>query len=144
MSHRKRWLGLALLIGSIPGWAQSSDEQSQDQKIQELQQKVDQLGQQIKATDNPAKAQRRCPPERADSPSSRLTATLCCASASICKSTIEPTTARGPRQTSTRSCSAAPGRRFTGPLISTSISSCGPISAWERRPSTTPISSSTI
>ena len=50
MSRRKMWMGIALVMGMplIPAGAQSADQLSSDQKIQQLEQKVDQLDQQIK------------------------------------------------------------------------------------------------
>ncbi len=43
-------LGLAILLAS-PTWAQSTDQQTTDQKIQELQQKVEDLDQRLKVAD---------------------------------------------------------------------------------------------
>lgn len=52
MSDRKRWLALALgvAISSIPGWAQDqAQQQTTDQKIQQLEQKVEALEKEVKA-----------------------------------------------------------------------------------------------
>lgn len=50
MSQRKLWMGFAVIMGisMSPARAQSADQQSADQKIQQLEERVDELDQQIK------------------------------------------------------------------------------------------------
>ena len=111
MSYRKLWLGLALgvAMSSIPAWAQDQAQQTTDQKIQQLQQKVDELEKKSRPIHLMTTARTR-PTATADYPtasrSGPRTATSCCTSAPICKSTIAPTTARDPAVVHRHDCAA--------------------------------------
>jgi len=93
--------GSGVAISSIPGWAQDqAQQQTTDQKIQQLEQKVEALEKEVKA-DETTDGGQSAGAVSADYINGFTivprTATSYCTSAPICKSIIAPTTAPGPR-----------------------------------------------